>query len=355
MHTPSLKDLFKPLEGTEPKVLTLEGRRVRFATPPQEPETRLLLAGKPICTPGNLTTLIARAKVGKTAALGAAVSAIIQAHHDRSDADTFKFSAPYTEQAVVLIDTEQSPYDAWTCHSRTLTRALSADPEWLHHYALVGYSARQLREALPAILATASAQHNGIFTLILDGVADFVTSVNDEIECNEFISWLRTLTITHNCPAICVIHSNEGVKNGDDGRGWLGKELTRKAESNLLLKKEGDITTITSEKQRKAPITVSDGVAFRWDEESAKHVSAKAVVHQAPGGRPKAHHYETFAVLFPKGVAAAQGFRPLHRAAKEIRPSIGVGAFEKIIAEGHELGLIQTDLTNPKQPRYYAV
>jgi hypothetical protein len=70
-----------------------------------------------------------------------------------------------------------------------------------------------------------------------------------------------------------VIHSNEGLKSGDDGRGHLGKQLTRKAESNLLLKKEGETTAITSEKQRKAPITAADGVAFKWSDEEGRHIS----------------------------------------------------------------------------------
>lgn len=60
---------------------------------------------------------------------------------------------------------------------------------------------------------------------------------------------------------------------GDDGRGHLGKQLTRKAESNLLLKKEEDVTVITSEKQRKAPITAADGVAFKWSNGKGMHVS----------------------------------------------------------------------------------
>ncbi len=105
---------------------------------------------------------------------------------------------------------------------------------------MVGLGYAELRNSLPGILRSAARRHGGIFTLILDGVADFVPSVNDEVACNAFISWLRSISVEFNTPILCVIHSNEGIKSGDDGRGWLGKELTRKAESNLLLKKHGE-------------------------------------------------------------------------------------------------------------------
>lgn len=278
----------------------LTAKRVRLSTKPPEPVTRLFLAGKPIATPGNLVTLISRAKTGKTAAIGAAIAAIIGAHHERGDLDTFGFTAPHNREAVVLIDTEQSPYDAFICHERALKRAGDPqDPDWLCHYALVGESAEQLCKDLILIITKAKAAHGGIFTIIIDGIADFVESVNDEAECNNFISWLRSIAVEYNCPIICVIHSNEAVKSGDDGRGHLGKQLTRKAESNLLLKKVGEITTITSEKQRKAPITETDGIAFRWSDQLARHISC-AVVHEdkIKGGRPKKYTFSQIRDIF---------------------------------------------------------
>lgn len=320
-------------------------RRVRHATKPAEPVTRLFLNGKPVCTPANLTTIISRAKTGKTTALGAAVAAILGAHYDRHDLDTFKFSAPHTDEAVILIDTEQSPYDAWTCHHRTLQRAGDpVDPEWLHHYALVGLGAKQLRDSLTSILARATTAHKGIFTIILDGVADFVTSVNDEAETNEFVAWLQGLAVAHNTPIICVIHSNEGVKNGDDGRGHLGKQLTRKAESNLLLKKVGEITTITSEKQRKAPITEQDGVAFRWDDEYQRHVSCEPEEEEArpKGGKPKQYFFDKFTSIFPRSADKAMTKLALLRFAQDIS-DIKETAFRDILNEAVGRGeLIRT-------------
>ena len=261
--------------------------RVQSAKPPVEPATRLFLADKPISTAGNITTLISRAKTGKTAALGAATAAIITAASGTSalNQDTFKFRASNPAgHAVIVIDTEQSPYDAFLCYQRSLKRAgESADPAWLHHHAMVGYTVPQLHAALDL----AVREHGGIFCVILDGVADFVASVNDEAECNGLVTWLRARSVTYNTPIICVIHSNEAEKSGDDGRGHLGKQLIRKAESNLLLKKVGEITTITSDKQRKAPITEADGVAFKWSDATQMHVSTSAPEPSKRGRKPE--------------------------------------------------------------------
>lgn len=332
--TPSLDLLFKRPEGAPQPAAAPKPTRVRHSSPPPEPQTRLFLAGKPISTPGNLTTIISRAKTGKTATLGAAVAAIIAAHNDRHDLDTLGFTAPHTDEAVILIDTEQSPYDAWVCHDRAIKRANSPDPEWLHHHAMVGHTPKQLREGLSKIITEATAAHKGIFTIILDGVADFVSSVNDEAETKEFIAWLRTITVTHNCPCICVIHSNEGVKTGDDGRGHLGKELTRKAESNLLLKKSGDVTTITSEKQRKAPITEADNISFRWSDEHQRHMSCESPADPAKksGGRKKLHTIEEFWDTLPKPGARPMSAGQIHRFANDLK-TVKLQTFKDLLSD----------------------
>ncbi len=321
----------------------LSSRRVHAAKPPPEPVTRLFLAGKPICTPGNITTLISRAKTGKTATLGAATAAIITAASGAValKPDNLGFTAANPKgHAVIVIDTEQSPFDAYTCYKRSLDRAgQSADPKWLYHYCLVGIGPDGLKLSLDQAIALAEQECGKIFTLILDGCADFVNSVNDEAECNGFVNWLRERTVTHDCPAICVIHSNEGVKTGDDGRGHLGKQLTRKAESNLLLKKDGEITTITSEKQRKAPITEKDGIAFRWSDELQRHVSCESESKSEGkmGGRPAKYSFTQFTGIFPRGKAKAMTKQALLRFAHDIAP-IKETAFRDILNEAVQSG-----------------
>lgn len=283
----------------------LLSRRVTISSPPKEPVTRLFLAGKPIATPGNIQTMTAKAKAGKTAAIGGAVASVVAAMTGTTSLrDTIKFSAPNPKgHAVIVIDTEQSPYDAWTCYQRILKRAgEETDPPWLLHLALVGYSVAKRKAALKAVLEYARNVFGGIFMVIIDGVAHFVSSVNELEECNTLADWLRELSVTYDTAMLCVIHSNEGIKTGDDSRGHLGKQLMRDAESNLLLKKDGEVTTITSEKQRKAPITENDNVAFRWSDEHGRHVTCTGsdLPSKSKGGRPPAATFESLEAIWPR-------------------------------------------------------
>ncbi len=189
-------------------------------------------------------------------------------------------------------------------------------------------------------MTLATRDHKGIFAIILDGVADFVNSVNDEAESNQFVTWLRELTVTHNCPAICVIHSNEGDKAGLDSRGHLGKQLIRKAESNLLLKKTGEITTITSDKQRKAPITEADQVAFQWSETEQRHVSCEsASTPKSPAGRKRLHTIQEFWDVIPAKGTTAKAASQIHRMANDLK-EIKLQTFKDLLADATKDGLL---------------
>ncbi len=321
----------------------LLARRVSVANPPPEPVTRLYLADKPVATPGNLQTMTAKSKSGKTAATGATVAAVICAATGTPVLhDTFKFRASNPKgHAVIVMDTEQSPYDAWTCYHRNLQRAgADQDPPWLLHFALVGYNVKQRKEALAMALAYAKATFGGVFLVVIDGVAHFVSSVNELEECNTLADWLRSLSVTYDTAMLCVIHSNEGVKNGDDSRGHLGKQLMRDAESNLLLKKEGEITTITSEKQRKAPITAADGVAFKWSDEHQMHLSCETdTPKRKAGGRTKLHTIHEFMEVIPLKGSAAKSGAVLHRAANDLK-EIKLQTFKDLLSDATRDGLL---------------
>lgn len=325
------------------KIKSLLSRRVSAASPPKEPITRLYLAEKPIATPGNLQTMTAKSKAGKTAATGATIAAIISASTGTSVLhDTFKFRASNPQgHAVIVIDTEQSQYDAWTCYDRSLKRAgTEQDPPWLLHFALVGYSVQRRKEALSTALEYAKETFGGVFLVILDGVAHFVSSVNELEECNALADWLRELTVVYDTAMLCVIHSNEGLKTGDDSRGHLGKQLMRDAESNLLLKKVGEITTITSEKQRKAPITEADQVAFQWSDEAGRHVSCKPVEpSRSRGGRTRLHTIGEFIEVIPKKGQPGKTGSQLHRMANDLK-EIKLQTFKDLLADAVKDGAL---------------
>ena len=264
-----------PLIGGNTFAAKLEARIFDHASELSEPVARFLINGKAICTPGNLTNIIAQAKAGKTATIAAAIAAAICAGTGE-ERDTLGISATNPSSQILLhIDTEQSIYDHHQLILRALRRAgVEAPPAWLRSYALAGFSAVELRRAL--VIKMKEAATGGIFAVIIDGTADLVVDVNDSGECNSFVAELHGLAIEYDCPIINVVHENPG-QNAGKMRGHLGSQLERKAESNLRLSKDDQVTVIFSEKMRKAPILECDGPRFEWSDEAGMHVSVKVV------------------------------------------------------------------------------
>ena len=256
-----------------------------LSKPPERQKPRYSLQGKPICTAGNLTNIIAQAKAGKSAFIGAMIAARIAALNSNEEADVFQLSADRDAHGyLVHIDTEQSHADHYDLVTRALKRAGADDtPEWLLSFPMAGKSAGELRELLKAILYSnalslapgADKAHFGLFAVLIDGAADLVEDVNDAKECNPFVAELHALAITYRCPIISVIHENPATAKNATGkmRGHLGSQLERKAESNLRIKKEDEISVIFSDRQRGAPILEKDGPRFAYSVEAGMHVS----------------------------------------------------------------------------------
>jgi hypothetical protein len=248
------------------------------ASPPPPSDPRYLVVGRITGTAGNLGQLSSRAKTGKSAVIGAHVSACMKAEGlGDQDADTLGISAtPPGGHAVAVIDTEQAPEDACALITRSLRRVnLRPDnkPAWLRAFPLAGFGATELSEALPQLIERMYNEHGGIHSVLIDGGADFATNVNDPHEASALVASWHALAIKYRFHLLVVIHSNEGSQADDTARGWLGKQLRRKAESNLQLRKDGEVITLFGETgQRRAPIPQSEGPAFIWNNEQAMHV-----------------------------------------------------------------------------------
>lgn len=240
---------------------------------PVEPTPRFRLAGIPICTPGNLTTVSAHAKAGKTAAIGAMVASTISA-----DTDCLGFNSENQNGlAVVHLDTEQCPFDHWQLIQRALRRArVDTAPAWLRSYCLTGFSAADVRAAIEVSMAQAKKQFGGIHSVFLDGSADAVHDVNDPGETSSLIAELHKLAIEFDCPILNVIHVNPS--SDFKTRGHLGSQLERKSETNLRLEKDGDgVTVIFADKNRRAPIPKNTAPRFAWNDEAGMHVSMDSI------------------------------------------------------------------------------
>lgn len=218
-----------------------------------------------IATRGNIVTITAQLKAGKSAGVGAMQAATMVSLD--SDFDCLGFSSSNPEgHKVIHFDSEQSRRDHWKCSMRTLRRAgLQTRPPWFKSYLLAGLG---YKRAWDCVLE--AVKDGPIHSIFLDGIADFVPSVNDEEACNARVAELQSLAGELDCAIICVIHFNPG---SDKSRGHLGSEIERKAESNLRLDKDNQVTVMWSEKQRGAPIFKDKGPSFQWSDDKQMHVS----------------------------------------------------------------------------------
>lgn len=283
----------------------IEERVFNFAVPPEEPKPRFLINGRPVCTAGNLTTVIAQSKVGKSSYIAAIIAAAICAEYSSEGRDTLGVSATAPSGMRVLhIDTEQSRFDHDQLVRRAIARAgVDGKPAWLRSIGLAGYSPSDQLMTLKIEMERA-ATDAGVFAVIIDGVADLVLDVNDPAQSNALVAELHEMAIRYNCPIICVIHDNEGRMTNGDGRGHLGKQLMRKAESNLRLEKTNEITVIYSEKMRRAPILKKDGPRFRWSDADGMHVSCETVATSREEEKRERLRDQADAVFVAAGVSA---------------------------------------------------
>ncbi|HNU52524.1 MAG TPA: hypothetical protein PKJ98_16660 [Verrucomicrobiota bacterium] len=275
---------------------TLDGRRFSIEAKPDEPETRFYIGQTPICTPGNLCAVSASVKAGKSAFVQAMLAAAITMHPDAVDTLGVRARNPLG-MAMIHFDTEQSPFDHWMQTERALRRArVEKPPAWFASFCVTGLSVSEARAAIDAALERAHREHGGVYAVVIDGVGDLVLDVNDSEECNGYTAHLHAAAIRYNCSIVTVIHINPGSDNGKT-RGHLGSQLERKAETNLRLEKVEEITTVWSDKNRRAPITKANGPRFTWSDEAGMHVSTD----QEPVkiGRPKDYTPDELVDLLP--------------------------------------------------------
>lgn len=331
----------KPLRQKKDSVL--DARAYDHAKKLSQPPAIFTLKGTTICTAGNLTSIFAQAKVGKSAQIGAILAATFA--RPEMLADTLGIEGRnYNEHAVLHFDTEQSPYDRQQLLVTALKRCgLAQPPAWLKSYSLTGLPAADCRDLIQHALSRAKKTFGGIYCCIIDGTADLVVNPNDPEECFPLVTQLQGYAIEYETALINVVHMNPASAQGqsEKGRGHLGSQLERKSESNLTMDKDAEgVTRIWGLKQRGKMIIKSEAAAFRWSDDKGMHVSCEATAEDAvKRGRPKTHTFAQFVQIFPTDPAKAEGRQALHKRAQDIA-DIADSSFRTLLTEAVNNGLI---------------
>lgn len=329
-----------------PFVDPLEHCRFDFTRKPTEAAPVYYLGEVPICTAGNLSTLLAQPKAGKTAFLGAMIASVIKPDH--ATCDTFGLRSANPEgRALLHFDTEQSPSDHWSVVACAMRRAqVTEQPSWLRSYCLTGVNPVALFATVMAQITLMRDAFGGIHSVLLDGYAELVLDVNDPKESQTLVTELHKFAIVSSCPIIGVLHYNPG---SEKGRGHLGSQLERRAETNLALSKTkgSALTDVWSDKQRKEPILKGQGPSFAWNTELQMHTSVDSV-YQTQQKAKRAEALQQAKTLFNGDTQIRYGALKMGLAAllsksestseRKIREWVRGGVILKNAADLYELG-----------------
>lgn len=285
-----------------------KSRQLDWENKPPRPPTRYFLGETSICTAGNLTAIAAAIKSGKSSVLTAMMASAMCENPEGLDFLGFSSSNPQGH-ALIHIDTEQSREDHDDLVRRAIRRAgLTEPPPWLYSFCLTGIPVKDLQAILWLMMKTTFMVHKGIHSVLIDGVADMVSDVNEPEDCNSFVAELHGHAILYKCPIIGIIHLNPGTEKT---RGHLGSQLERKSETNLRMEREGDTEAIVmwADKTRKAPILKKSAPRFAWSDDAGMHVSVDHRPNESTaGGAPSVvsqiasmNSHEFMAACLPQG------------------------------------------------------
>ena len=182
-------------------------------------------------TLGNFSLIIGKAKSKKSFFINIAISTALSFDNVLG---RFKGSLPPEQNEVIYFDTEQGKYHVQLAVKRICDQIGQAQPKNLHTYYLRSLTPPERLEFIEAEIH----RNPKIGFVIIDGIKDLVTSINDEDQATMVASKLLKWTEERNIHIVNVLHQN---KSDTNARGHIGTELVNKAETVLeVAKAEND-------------------------------------------------------------------------------------------------------------------
>ena len=241
------------LEGAikDKPYLDLERYRIR-PTDHFEPPIRMLtqtINGKlyTIGTLGNISMVIGKAKARKSFLINMMMTTALG---DGVSYGMFQCDAPPDKRGVLYLDTEQSKDMVWRAIKRVSTQLDVAEPN-LETFALRSINPRERLE----VIERAINESDGIGLVIIDGISDLVSSINDEEQSTNVSTILMRLSEEHHIHIMTVLHTN---KNDSNARGHLGTYFQNKAETTIEIavnEIDKDVSNVEAKYSRSEEIT----------------------------------------------------------------------------------------------------
>jgi hypothetical protein len=191
-------------------------------------------------TLGNFSLITGKAKAGKSFFINIAIACALI---NEFILNRFIGGLPANQNQVLYIDTEQNKYHVQLAVRRICKQLGIRRPPNLFTYHLRSLTPAQRLKLIEEEIYS----NENVGLVVIDGIKDLVTSINDEAEATMIASKLLKWTEERNIHIITVLHQNKGDNNS---RGHIGTELNNKAETVLSITKEEsnpDVRTMKAE------------------------------------------------------------------------------------------------------------
>ena len=219
----------EPQEEPPRGAAILKAAKIDYSEPLPPPPIAISVGKEVFGTLGNFSLIYGKAKSKKTFAVSLAVAAALG-----TDTGQFQGILPYDKRRVVFADTEQGAYDVNKVARRVMEITGHNEPlDNFDVYKLREFGYKDRLEAIEYLIENTP----DLGLLVIDGIRDLVSSINDEHEATSMADRLLQWTDQKQIHIITVLHQNKGDINA---RGHLGTELINKTETALSVRVEPD-------------------------------------------------------------------------------------------------------------------
>lgn len=191
-----------------------------------DPEPVITIGGAPVATKGNLTILAGAPKTCKSTFQSALIATLLGGS-----------PLPQIEaregQKVLLCDTEQAPLHLLRQVERSF-RLARLQPSRRDDFQILSLREEGPQERLEIIRSAVEDLRPDV--LFLDGIGDLVSDSNDLAQSEKLVSELLAMCSEYQLVIVGILHTNPASTKE---RGHLGSVVQRKAETVLLLEREG--------------------------------------------------------------------------------------------------------------------
>ncbi len=205
----------------------------------EKPPTIITINGQSCMTAGASSVIIGKAKARKGFFVGSITAAAVSGS---CTIDGIKGYFNGGKNGVLYFDTEQGDYWGQVAHRRII-KAIGIDrPSNMQYYNLQQYTPAQRLD----MIDTAIIKRDNLSIVIIDGIRDLISSINDESQATEMTSHILRWCATKKIHVVSILHQN---KNDFNARGHIGTELIHKAETVISVTMEKDETISTVKKE----------------------------------------------------------------------------------------------------------